>query len=131
HAFLAEELDDVDLIAIDVSAAHDQHASAGEALARRRTIERNGVFLLGRRSVAGKIERVDLQQSGRGIEKREAGVIVAKHGLERRDDALEESVGIARGDEEIVDLQKNLQAIAFAGELLLRGFGGLEVEGIV
>src|SRR5208337_2971277 len=41
------------------------------------------------------------------------------------------SVGIARGDEEIVDLQKNLQAIAFAGELLLRGFGGLEVEGIV
>jgi hypothetical protein len=44
---------------------------------------------------------------------------------------LEESVGVACGDEEIVDLQENLQAVAFAGELLLRGFGGLEVEGIV
>lgn len=131
HAFLAEELDDVDLIAINLRAAHDEHASAGEALTGRRTVERNGVFLLGQRSIAGKIERVDLQQSGRCIEEREAGVIVVKRGLERRDDAPEESVGVARGDEQIVDLQENLQAVAFVGELLLRGFGGLEVKGIV
>ncbi len=68
HAFLAEELDDVDLIAINLRAAHDEHASTGEALTGRRTVERNGVFLLGQCSVAGKIERVDLQQSGRCIE---------------------------------------------------------------
>jgi len=56
---------------------------------------------------------------------------VAKNRLERRDDALKESVGVARGDEEIIDLEENLQTVAFTSELLLIGFGGLEVEGIV
>ena len=100
-------------------------------MAGRRAIERNGKFILRQRSGAGKIERMNLQQSGRCIEQREAGVIVVQRRLERRDDALEESVGVARRDEEIVDLQQNLQTVAFARELLLRRFGGLEVQGIV
>jgi hypothetical protein len=44
---------------------------------------------------------------------------------------LKESVGVARGDEEIIDLEENLQAVALTSELLLICFGGLEVEGIV
>ena len=44
---------------------------------------------------------------------------------------MEQGVGVARGDEEIVDLQQNLQTVAFARELLLRGFGGLEIQGII
>ena len=37
----------------------------------------------------------------------------------------------ARGDEDVVDFEKDLKAVAFAGELRLIGLRGFEIEGVV
>ena len=51
--------------------------------------------------------------------------------LEGGDDAAEHFGEFAAGDEDIVDLEKDLQAVALAGKLRLVGLGSFEIEGIV
>jgi hypothetical protein len=66
-----------------------------------------------------------------GIEEREAGVVVVDDALESFYDAAEKFGDFATGDEDVVDFEKDLEVVAFAGELGLIGLGSLEIEGIV
>ena len=68
---------------------------------------------------AGKIERMNFQQAGIGIEKRETGVVVVNDAFERGDDAAKNFTDLAADHQNIVDLQKNAQTVALAGELRL------------
>lgn len=52
-------------------------------------------------------------------------------GLERGNDAVEQSGDVAGGEQDVVDAEKDLEAIAFAGELALVGLSGFEVDGVV
>jgi len=51
--------------------------------------------------------------------------------LEGRDDAIEERGDIAGAEEDVIDGEEGLQAVAFTGELLLIGLGGLQVDDVV
>ena len=79
----------------------------------------------------GHVERVDFEKAGSLVEEREAGVIVRDNGPERRNDAAKKSFDIASADEEIVDFEQDLQAIALKSELLLISLGGFKVERVV
>ena len=81
--------------------------------------------------MTGKIEVVDLEQSGLGIEEREAGVVVVDDALQSFDDAAEKVGEFAAGDQDIVDFEKNPEAVALACELRLIGLGSLEIKGII
>src|SRR5579883_1573643 len=131
NALFAEETHHIQLVAIDLLAAGDQNLAAGEALAGRRAFKRNGEFGFLHGEVSRQIQGVNFQQAGGGIEQGQAGVVVLEHGLEGRDDALEDRGGITSADEEIVDIEENLQAITFTGQLLLIGFGSFEIKGVV
>jgi hypothetical protein len=52
-------------------------------------------------------------------------------GLERRDNSLEHFGNVSRADQQVVDLQQNLEAIAFASELLLVRLSGFEIQRVV
>ena len=93
--------------------------------------ERDGDFLIEQAGAAGKIERVNFQETGSGVAKSETGVVVMNYFFERRDDAAEKFVKIACGDEDVVDVEKHLQPVAFAGELNLIGLRSLEIERVI
>jgi len=103
---------------------------AGEA-SRGRGIARNQRLRLKDVLVAWKIEGVNLEQSGLGIEEREAGVVVVNDALEGVDDAAEKFGEFAAGDQKVVDFEKNLEAVALARELRLVGLGGREIQGVI
>jgi len=78
------------------------------AAGRRQSADRKGSaagdgdFLLDEALVTGKIEVVKLEQSGLGIEEREAGVVVVDDALQSFDDAAEKFGEFAAGDQDIV-----------------------------
>ena len=74
---------------------------------------------------------MNFEETGRGVEESEAGVVMLQNGLECRNNPFEESRDIPRADEKIVDFEKNLEAIAFARELLLGGLCGFGVDGVI
>jgi len=98
---------------------------------RRRRVAWNHRLWLEDILLAGEIERVNPEQTGLRIEKREAGVVMVNDALESVDDAAEEFGKFAAGDEEIVDFEKNLEPVALAGELRLKGLGSCEIEGVI
>ena len=53
------------------------------------TFERDGEFRFCFGDLHRQVERVDFEQAGGWIKKREAGVVVLDNGLERRNDPLE------------------------------------------
>ena len=65
------------------------------------------------------------------IEEREAGVVVMDDALESIDDAAEKFGQFTAADEDIVDVEKSLQAIAFARELRLVSLGGFKIESVI
>jgi hypothetical protein len=81
--------------------------------------------------LAGKIEGVNPQQTGLRIEQREAGVVMMNDALESVDDAAEKFGEFAAGDQEIVDFENNLEAVALARELRLISLGRCRIERIV
>jgi len=74
---------------------------------------------------------VDFEQSGLGVAERETGVVVVDDALESLYDAAEKFGDFATGDEDIVDFEENLEAIALASELRLIGLGSLKIKGII
>ena len=131
HPRGAQGTDDFVLITVDLRAARKKRLAAGNRLTGRRSVAGNGDFLLDEGLVAGKIEGVNLEQPGLGIEEREAGVVVVNDALESLDDAAEKFREFSAGDQEIVDFEKNLQAVALARELGLVGLGSREIKGII
>jgi len=65
-----------------------------------------------------------------GVEEREAGVVVVNDALESVDDAAEKFREFAADDQEIVDFEKNLEAVTLAGELRLIGLGSREIQAL-
>src|SRR5207249_5095569 len=100
-------MDDFVLITVDLRAARKKRLAARNRLTGRRSVAGNGDFLLDEGLVAGKIEGVNLEQPGLGIEEREAGVVVVNDALESLDDAAEKFREFSAGDQEIVDFEKN------------------------
>jgi hypothetical protein len=100
-------------------------------LTGRRSVAGNGDLLLDEVWITRKIQGVNFEQAGLGIEEREAGVVMVDDALESFYDAAEKFGDFAAGDKDIVDFEKNLEAIAFASELRLIGLGSLEIEGVV
>src|SRR6266436_8068972 len=68
---------------------------------------------------------------GMRIEEREAGVVVVNDALENVDDAAKKFGEFAAGDQEVVDFEENLEAVALACELRLISLGGREIEGVI
>src|SRR5229473_3238503 len=131
HARGAQGAHDFVLVAIDVRAAREERLAAGNRLAGRRCVTWNSDFLLDEALVAGKIECVNFEQTGFGIEEREAGVVMVNDALESLDDAPEEFRNFTAGDQDVVDFEKNLEAVALARELRLIGLGSLKIEGVI
>src|SRR5260370_22533189 len=98
-------------------------------MAGRGCITRHGDFAREQTGTAGKIESMDFQQASGGVEKREAGEVVMNDALEGGNDATENLADLAADHQNIVDLQKNAQAGALAGELRFFGPRNLENEG--
>ena len=80
---------------------------------------------------AGKIESVDFQEVGGGIDEGETGEVVVDDGLERSDDTAEQHGKFASRNENVVYLEKDLEAIALAGELRLVGLRGFRIERVI
>ena len=80
---------------------------------------------------AREVQRVNFEQARNRIEKREAGVVMMNDALECGDDAAKKFGEFAAGDQDVVDFEKDLETVAFAGELLLVGLGGFVVECVI
>src|SRR2546425_2133685 len=131
QAFGAKGADDFRVVTVEFGAPRDQGLAGRDGAARRRGVARNQRLRLEDVPVAGKIERVDLEQTGLGIEERQAGVVVVNDALQSVDDAAEKFGEFAAGDQDVVDFEKNLEAVALAGELRLVGLGSFEIEGVI
>ena len=131
HTLLAEIADDFWVKAIDFRAARNEDLAASNGLAGWGTFERGREFLFCFGDLHRHVERVDLEKAGGRVKKREAGVIVRDNGPERRNDAAKKGFDIASADEEIVDFEQDLQAIALKSKLFLVSLSGLKVESIV
>ncbi len=118
-AFAAQDADNFGIEAVDLNAAEDERLAIGEAATRGRGIERDSRFFLDEVPAAGKIESMNLEQSGEGVKESEAGEVVVDDALEGGDNAAKEIGQLAAGDEKVVELEKDLEAVALAGELLL------------
>jgi len=131
RTLVAKELNHVGLEAVNFLATRHEDLCAGDGATRRRAFERNGELGLGGGGRNGEIQGVDFQETRGFIEQGQAGVVVLDDGLQRRNDTVEERGDIPGGDEKVVDLKEDLQAVAFARELLLVSLSGLEVDGVV
>ena len=131
HAFRAKQADDLAGVLIHFSAARDERAIFDDGAAGGRRFARDGELGFDERLAARKIERVNFEEAVGGIEQGEAGVVVMNDALERGDDAAEEFVGFEAGDEDVVDFEKDAEAIAFTGELRLIGLSVFEIERVV
>lgn len=74
---------------------------------------------------------MDFQKSGGGFAKSETRVVMMNDFLKRRDDAAEKVGKLTGGDEHVVHLEKDLEAVALAGELDLVGLGSLVIERVI
>jgi hypothetical protein len=117
--------------AIELGAAGQERLRCCKAQAGRRGIQRDGNFLFEQAGAAGKIERVNFQESGGRIAKSEAGVIMMNDFFERSDDAAEKLRELAGRHEYVVHVEKDLQPIALAGKLTLISLGGLEIQRVI
>ena len=85
----AKGADDFVLVAVNLRAPREEWLTVGDGLTGRRAVTGDGDFLFDEALVAGKIERMNLEQSRLGIQQREAGVVVVNNALQRADDASE------------------------------------------
>jgi len=131
QAFLAKDTHDVAGVAIELRATGEKRLPGGNGCAGGRGIARDGDFLLEQTRVAGEIERMNLEQAADGIEEREAGVVVKNDALQSGDNAAEDFREFTAGDENVVDLEKDLQAVTLVGELCLLSLRSFEVERVV
>src|SRR5258708_3213561 len=127
QAFGAEDANDFRVETVELGAACDERLAAGDGAASGRNVARNERLRLEDVRLAGKIEGVNLKQTGLGFDEREAGVIVVNDALERIDDAAEKFRNFAAGDQEIVDFENDLETVALARELRLISLGSGEV----
>ncbi len=127
----AQETQNVVTKSIEILAARDEYLAAREALAGGRAVERNGDFGFSDGGSSRQIEIMNFQEAGGGVEQRQAGVIVLKNGFDRGNDTFKNGGGIAGADQEIVDFEEDLQTVAFARQLLLVGFRGFEIQGVI
>src|SRR5258708_30065865 len=74
---------------------------------------------------------MNTQPVGRLVEKRQAGVIVMNDASKSGNDAAKKIAQFAAGNQNIVDVQQDLQAVALLGKLVLIGLGGFEVQSVV
>src|SRR5258708_1393085 len=74
---------------------------------------------------------MNFQQARALIEKRKAGVIMRDDAFQRRDDTAEKRSDVTGAHEKVVNLQQDLQAIAFARQLLLISLSRFEIDGII
>jgi hypothetical protein len=128
---LAERANDFAGVAIEFSAAGQERLAGGDGASGGRTIARDDGLLLEKTGMAGKIQRVDFEQAAGRVEKREAGVVMVDDAGEGADNAAENLGEIARGYENVVDFEKDLEAVTLAGELCLLGLGSFKIEGVV
>jgi len=128
---LAERVDDFAGVAIEFRATGQEGLASGDGTSGGRAIAGDGGFLLEKAGVARKIEGMDFEEAAGGVEEGETGVIVMDDAGESGDDAAEDFGEIAGGHEDVVDFEKSLEAVAFAGELRLIGLGGFEIQGVV
>jgi hypothetical protein len=131
NAFGAEHANDLVGEAVNFGAAGEKRLAGGEAMAGRSGVERNGDFLIEKAGTTGEIEGVDFQKAGGGVAKSETGVVMMNHFFERGDDAAKKVGKLAGGDEHVVHFEKDLEAVALAGELDLIGLGGLVIERVI
>src|SRR6266550_2250823 len=131
QAFAAKGADDFRVVTVEFGAPHDQGLAGGDRAPGGRSVARDQRLRLEDVLVAGKIEGVNLEQSGLGIEEREAGVVVVNDALESVDDASEKFGEFTADNQEVINFEKNLEAVALARELRLVGLGSSEIDGIV
>jgi hypothetical protein len=112
-------MDDFGIEAVDLHTAENERLTTGEAATRGRGIERDSRFFLDEVPTAGKIESVNFEQAGEGVKESEASKVVVDDALEGGDNAAKKIGQLAAGDEKVVELEKDLEAVALAGELLL------------
>ncbi len=130
-AFGAKDANDVRVEAVEFRTPRDQGLAGGNGVASGRSVARNYRLRLEDILLAGKIEGVNSEQTRLGVEEREAGVVVVDDALESVDDAAEKFREFAADDQEIVDFEKNLEAVTLAGELRLIGLGSREIQGVI
>src|SRR4029077_6697259 len=131
QAFGAEDANDFRVETVELGAARDKRLAAGDGASGGRNVARNERLLLEDVRLAGKIEGVNLEQTGLGFEEREAGVIVVNDPLQGVDDAAEKFGNFAAGDQEIVDFENVLETVALARELRLISLGGREIQRVI
>ena len=130
-AVFAQHGDDFARITFEFRAARQERQTGGDGVASRRCIARHGDFAVEQTGAARKIERMNFQQAGGGIEEREAGVVMVNDAFEGGNDAAENFGDLAADHQNVVNLQENAQAVAFAGKLRLVGLRILEIERVV
>src|SRR5207245_1727054 len=108
--FRAEHADHLVRVTVEFSAANKKRKAIGNGLPRRGGIPRNSGLSVEEALVAGKIESVDFEHAGSGVEKSEAGVVVMDDAIESGDDTAEEFGKLAAGDQNIVDIQEHAEA---------------------
>jgi len=81
QAFFAKSEDDFTGVTIQFGSAREERLPGGNGGAGGRGIARDRNFLFEETLVAGKIERMNLEQTAGGIQEREAGVIVMNDAL--------------------------------------------------
>src|SRR5580700_3206827 len=118
-AFGAERANNFIGEAIDLGAPCEERLARCEAHPGRSGLEGHGDFLVEEAGAAGKIECMDFQESRHGVAKSETGVIMMNHFFERGDNPAEKLGKLAARNENVVDLEKHLQAIALSCELAL------------
>ncbi len=74
---------------------------------------------------------MNFEKAREGIEKSQAGEVVEDDALEGGDNVAKEIGQLTAGDQKVVDLEKNLETVALAGELLLICLRRFVIEGVV
>src|SRR5690242_15739229 len=87
QAFGAESANDFRVEAVELGAPGDQRLAGGDGATGGGSVARYDRLRLEDILLAGKIERVNLEKAGLGIEEREAGVVMMNDALESGDDA--------------------------------------------
>ena len=131
HAFRAKGADDFGVERIEFAASRDEGLVGGDGAAGGRGFTWHERLRLEDVLFARKIEGVNFEQAGLGIEEGEAGVVVMDDAFDGGNDTAEQFGEFAAGNEDIVDFEKDLEAIAFAHQLRMIGLGRGKVQGVI
>src|SRR5260370_22618719 len=127
----AKDANDVRVEAVEFRTPRDQGLAGSNGVASGRSVARNHRLRLEDILLAGKIEGVNPEQTRLGVDEREAGVVVVDDALESVDDAAEKFREFAADDQEVVDFEKDLEAVTLSGELRLIRLGSSEIQGVI